>query len=833
MSDSLDRPSTVLFICTGNICRSPMGERILRAMAARGDVDVTVTSAGVGAQNAQPMHPLSAQVLGERGYDADGFESRYLRPQILETADLVLTMTRKHRAACQRMLPARWKRMFTLTEFVELRKVLGDDAPLQEFIDSRGRVDTNSASLDIVDPMGQPIEAFERVFSEIEPKVGEVAEWLGVPADRIEISDAAPAGSDAIDPAPTGREAPSAGRVGRRNEGRVEATSLHGDNGTPPPPAGRGGNERSEEPSRDHRKSKRKLWITLAIVLALLILAILWLAFSAFKAKGELEAAKTDAQQAKTLILKGDESGAQKAAQSAADEASSAADRTHGIVWSMAAAIPWLGDPLESVQQMSDAVSDYASDVLVPSAELASVLSPSQLRTGDTINTAPLQQAQPELAALAKRSNEITAQAQPIDPSWLGTVADARDQLIDVIDRADATIDGTNVAAQLVPGMLGGDGPRNYFLALQTPSEARGTGGLVGGFAIVNATDGRVTTPTLGANNQFRDPARPQIDLGDEYNLLYSQFHPYTDFRNGNIDADFRDAARIWIANWESQNGRQLDGAIAVDPIAMSYVLKVTGPVTLPNGEKITADNIVPITLSTSYERFANNNDARKAYLQTISRAIVDQVSRFDGDTGDLLEALGQGVHERRIMVYSTDPQEQAVLETTDLGHQISDTDSPYLQVALGNAGGNKLDYYLRRDISYVSGQCTGDTRESTVTVKLTNTLTDLSLPDYVIAPNGTDLGVERGTNLVNVEMLTTKGATLKSLTVDGEQALRIDQALHGRPYMATMVQVPPGQTVTVEMTMEEPTSAHGAAEVPIQPLVDDPNVRVDVPVCG
>ncbi|MGV9669262.1 DUF4012 domain-containing protein [Gordonia sp. NPDC003504] len=819
MSEPTGRPSTILFVCTGNICRSPMGERILRAMASRGDVDVTITSAGVGAQNGQPMHTSAEQVLEEHGYDATDFAARYLRPQILEGADLVITMTREHRAACQRMLPARWKRMLTLTELVQLLDVLGDDASMQDVIDSRGRVDTNAESLDIVDPMGQPKEAFERVFGEIEPKVGRVAEWLGVPGDSVPHTDPPLAGTP-----------PTAGRVGPRDEGRIEATQPSDDTAPPPP-------DDPADTDNDHpphpRKSHRKLWITLAVIITLIILAILWLAFSAFKTKGDLEAAKTDAQQAKTLIVKGDESGAKRAAQSAADEASSAADRTHGIIWSAAAAVPWLGDPLDSVRQMSDAVSDYANDVLLPSADLASVLSPSQLRSGDTINTAPLQRAQPQLAALAARSSAISDQARSIEPSWLGTVADARNQLVDVIDRADATINGTNVAAQLVPGMVGADGARNYFLAIQTPSESRGTGGLVGGFAIVNATDGHVTTPTLGANNEFRNPARPQVDLGDEYNLLYSQFHPYTDFRNGNIDADFRDAAQIWLANWKSQTGQQLDGAIAVDPIAMSYVLKVTGPVTLPNGEKITADNIVPITLSTSYERFANNNDARKAYLQVISRAIVDQVSTFDGDTSGLLEALGRGVHERRIMVYSTDPQEQAILETTELGHQISDTDSPYLQVALGNAGGNKLDYYLRRDISYVSGQCTGDIRESTVAVTLTNTLTDLSLPDYVIAPNGTDLGVERGTDLVNVEMLTTKGATLKSLTVDGEQALRIDQTLHGRPYMATMVQVPPGQTVTVEMTIEEPTSAHGAAEVPIQPLVDDPNVTVDVPVCG
>ncbi|NDK91677.1 hypothetical protein GYA93_19165, partial [Gordonia desulfuricans] len=180
MSAPEDRPTSILFVCTGNICRSPIGERVLRDLAAWSGAQVTVTSAGVGAANGQPMHPSSVEVLTEHGYDAAGFESRYLRPQILEESDLVLTMTREHRAACQRALPARWRRMFTLAEFV---KLLGDapaDAEgLSELVADRGRVDTNADDLDIADPMGKPTAEFERCFAEIEPLVGSVAAWLG------------------------------------------------------------------------------------------------------------------------------------------------------------------------------------------------------------------------------------------------------------------------------------------------------------------------------------------------------------------------------------------------------------------------------------------------------------------------------------------------------------------------------------------------------------------------------------------------------------------------------------------------------------------------------
>ncbi|EON33244.1 protein tyrosine phosphatase [Gordonia terrae C-6] len=171
-------PMSILFVCTGNICRSPVGERVLTGLAGRAGVPVTSTSAGVGALNGQPIHPHASAVLIENGYDAAGFESRYLRPPMLVESDLVLCMSREHRAAAQQMAPARWKRVFTLTEFA----ALCDLGALPEIIAGRGRLDPNSDLLDIVDPMGRPREDFDRVFAEVEPKVAAVVAWLAAQA---------------------------------------------------------------------------------------------------------------------------------------------------------------------------------------------------------------------------------------------------------------------------------------------------------------------------------------------------------------------------------------------------------------------------------------------------------------------------------------------------------------------------------------------------------------------------------------------------------------------------------------------------------------------------
>nr|WP_274379697.1 DUF4012 domain-containing protein [Gordonia polyisoprenivorans] len=816
-------------MCSGNICRSPMGEIVLRSVVDSSVASTRVASAGLSALSGGKMHGLSAEVLAERGYVSAGFESRYLRPDMLEESDLVLTMTERHRSACQQMLPARWRRVFTLVEFTALVSELGD-VGLDEVMGSRGRIDANSADLDIADPLGQPKEVFERVFAEIEPRVAVVAAWLAgdVKGHLRSISARELSGQTADVGTGDGRSASEANRPSASGDGAPGAVN----DGAPPMNDGTG--SEGDDGGGQHRQTRKMVLVGVGVVALLIAIALGWLAYSAFHVRDSLERAKTDAQRARTLILDGNSAGAKAAAESAADEARSASDSANGLVWSAAAAIPWLGDPLKSVREMSEAVDDYASHVLVPSADLAGVLDPSQLRKGDTISTEPLRAAQPRLVAMSVKSEAITRRVAGIDPSWLGTVADARHQLVDVIDSANATVQGTSVAANLVPSMLGADGPRNYFLALQTPSEARATGGLLGGFGILNATNGHATTPELGRNSDLVNPPQAQLALGADFDDLYGWTKAYTDNRNNNISPNFPDAARIWIANWKAQSGQQLDGAIALDPIALSYVLKVTGPVTLPDGEKITTDNVVPITLSTSYERFANDNNARKAYLQSISKAVITQLSHASGDTGALLEALGRGVHERRIMVYSTHPDEEKILGTTNLGHQLPDSSAPYMNVTLGNVAGNKIDYYLRRNISYISGPCTGQTRKSTGSITLTNTLKDLSLPDYVIGSMGAlRAQLPRGTNFSNVQFTLTRGATIDSISVNGASTLYSTGELDGHTVVYTQVRVPAGESVTVDVTFTEPTSAHGNAQVPVQPLVDNPTPTVKVPECG
>ena len=97
---------TILFVCIGNICRSPMAEIILKSRLASTHPDVIVNSAGLGALVDHQADPIGQQLLRERGLDLSTHRARQLTQSILFASDLVLTMTRDQQEQIELLYPA-------------------------------------------------------------------------------------------------------------------------------------------------------------------------------------------------------------------------------------------------------------------------------------------------------------------------------------------------------------------------------------------------------------------------------------------------------------------------------------------------------------------------------------------------------------------------------------------------------------------------------------------------------------------------------------------------------------------------------------------------------
>ena len=115
---------SILFVCTGNICRSPLAERLLHARlgAAVGDGrgSFVIGSAGTHGWEGSAMDPTAAAQLVRLGGDPTGFRGRQLTAELIAAADLVLTATRAHRRVVLGELPEALRRTFTMCEFAHL-----------------------------------------------------------------------------------------------------------------------------------------------------------------------------------------------------------------------------------------------------------------------------------------------------------------------------------------------------------------------------------------------------------------------------------------------------------------------------------------------------------------------------------------------------------------------------------------------------------------------------------------------------------------------------------------------------------------------------------------
>lgn len=154
----MTRPKKILFVCTGNTCRSPMAEAIFRQVADPRDDRWLVSSAGIHALTGTSATLEALEVLKEFGVDASGHTARQLNPDILQDVDLVLTMTTSHKRSIQKAFPSVSDKVFTLKEYAGKR----DD-------------------LDIQDPYGSGLEAYYLTATELQENLALV--WKRLEAE--------------------------------------------------------------------------------------------------------------------------------------------------------------------------------------------------------------------------------------------------------------------------------------------------------------------------------------------------------------------------------------------------------------------------------------------------------------------------------------------------------------------------------------------------------------------------------------------------------------------------------------------------------------------------
>jgi hypothetical protein len=472
---------------------------------------------------------------------------------------------------------------------------------------------------------------------------------------------------------------------------------------------------------------------------------------------------------------------------------------TAGWDWGVASAAPVVGDDLDAVRTVADVLDELSRQALPELIQLAGSMSLTSLVPAS---------GQLDLAGLAASAAPVAAADDAVLGAYRRISAIKADHLVPQLrDGVGQFTDGLRRLAELtatarrvttlVPPMLGADGPRTYLVLLQNLAEVRATGGMPGAYIVVRADHGAIRLIDQGtAATGLGVFATPVLPLRPEQTALYTE-------RLGTFAADvnftphFPTVATLAREMYRRRSGRAVDGVLATDPVALSYVLSATAPLVVAGGPRLTAANAVRVLLSDVYASMSRPQ--QDAYYAAAARAVFEALSRGAVDPARVVQALARAAAERRLLVWSARPAEESALSGTVVegALPVRDGGTPTVGVFLNDGSGAKLDYYLTHSAQLAVAACRPDTRlelRLRLTIGSTAPSTGLSRDVTGMALSGDPYTVR-----TNVMVFSPTGGSIVSMALDG-QTVHIATGLErGRIVGVLVLDLRPGQRRTIE----------------------------------
>ena len=576
---------------------------------------------------------------------------------------------------------------------------------------------------------------------------------------------------------------------------------------------------------RSVRRGRKRAVLVVALALFTIVAGLVaWVGVRAMLARGELEGAIPLTRTMQQQIVNGDGEAARLTAQELERRASSAASLTSDPVWLAFEGIPALSPNLTAVRQLAAAVDSLARDGVTPLAEVAGGITVDAFRPVDgVINLEPLVAAQPVIAQAVTAIEVAQGDISRVDTAGsIDEVASAAEKFRSAVDEAGVAISAVDKAVRLLPAMLGANGPRNYAVLFQNPAELRSSGGIVGAVALIHTEDGGMQLTQQAPGAGFPRHRQPVLELPVDTASLYGDITGQY-MLNVGLTPNFPLSARLAQEMWRLEYGVQVDGVLSIDPVALGYILAATGPISLPSGDILSAENAVSLLLTDVYSRYEKPSE-QDAFFAAAAASVFSAVASGSADPVALVSALGKAGSEQRVLVWNADEVDQEVLADTTLAGSlpVSDAATQRFGLFLNDATGAKMDTYLDVAPSVGKITCRNDTRPNySVEVKFTNNApadAGTSLPRYVTG-SGT-YGVIPGNIKTIASVYAAPELQNLGLTVDGQDVPFLPATDDGYQVSSVTLELAPGQSAVVRYNWLGSQAATDEIELRSTPVI-------------
>jgi hypothetical protein len=550
------------------------------------------------------------------------------------------------------------------------------------------------------------------------------------------------------------------------------------------------------------RSILKRWWFWGAIVVVVLLACGSWVGIRALQAKSDLEAATPLVTTLKTQLAAENTKGATATLNKLTPKVVQARALTSDPIWRAAEILPVLGPNLSAVRQLAAVTDNVVEQGITPLIGVVDSVSPSSFKpVNGAISDAPIVAATPKIDAASTSLDAAVKQVSSIKTAGLiSQVSSATTELKTMLTKVSGELDQVRAVVAILPGALGNSGARNYLVVFQNDGELKAGGGTIGSMALINVDKGKITLKKQSSASlrEFPRFSTPVVALPAGLTKLYpaglgTQVQDLTETPRFSLSFD------IAQAMWKKAKGDNIDGLISLDTVALSYILKATGPITMINGGQLTSANAVQTMLGGLYEE-----NYTSEYVDQINEGIASatfkKVSSGAVDPKALVDAVLKASTEHRIQIWTPRKDEQAVIEKSPFygTPPVSTPSTDAFGVYYSDQTPSKMEYYLRQKVQLSQATCTaGGKRNVQVAVTLTNAApaNAASLPTYV---TGTGALTPRGDIKLAVNTYAPPGFTSDSVTNNGKPAGTVKGNDGEYPVLHGQLTLPPGSTQTL-----------------------------------